>query len=499
MKITKRLALILLAAVILLPLMLTSCDGDTPDESKAGGASSASESEEFTQATGLEPKNWGGETVKFIAAYADNGYYNREIASNQVEAEKYSGEHVFDAVVQREREMEDKFGIKIEVHFAPEGKTPSDVIRDQIQGGSNEYQILADALLNIAKMGVDSQLYSVDKLGIDTTKDFWDQTAIKDLSVANKVFYLTGDAVVSDDQSTWCCFFNKDLIVTNDLENPYDLVKNNQWTIDKIAEMGKVYSAYNSSVEGLSWENGHYGLVAQTYDGITSMCGMNEKMITKDADDLPMLNLKQSIDMPNKFSKVYDLLKDEQNSIMAEFIQGNDDKYAAANSIFFDGRALFQYQKVEHVLSLAQQKVNFGIVPMPKYTSEQENYNTTCTVYWSLFLGVPRSVPESDLELVSYTLQLMGYLGQKYLTPAYYDTTIKTQKAPDPESEEMLDLIFSHRVYDLATVYNYTHAIGLYTAVLCSSSNTFASTVDTYYDQIQSMIDETVETVTELE
>lgn len=488
-----------MALVIVLPLALSACTEDTPSESSAATEVSMSEADAFKQATGLELKKWDNETVKFLSFYSDKGYFNREIASTQVEADKYSGEHVFDAVVERERAIQDKFGIKIEVHFAPEGQTPADVITTQLQSGDNEYQILADSLLRTAKLGVDNKLYSVDKLGIDITKSFWDQTAIRDLSVAGKLFYLTGDAVVSDDQSTWCCFFNKDIIEEYSLESPYDLVAKNEWTIDKVAEMGKVYSSYNSSLETLNWETGHYGLVTQTYDGITSMCGMNEKMITKDSDDLPIVNLRQSVDMVNKFEKVYDLLKDPYNSIIAEFINDAPDgnKYDTANQIFFDDRALFQYQKVEYVLSLAQQRVNFGIVPMPKYTSTQENYNTTCTVYWSLFLSVP-AVPNADLELLGYTLQLMAYYGQQYLTPAYYETTIKSQKAPDPESEEMLDLIFANRVYDLATVYNNTYALGLYTSVLCTNSNTFVSTIDSNFDAIQGLMDETVEQVKKL-
>jgi len=495
MKNSKKFLIIALALILVVPMVLSSCNNATgTDTSVADTSSTESEDDTFFEETGLERKNWGGKTVKFLGLGGDTGYYNREIAPTQVDADEYSGEALYEAVCERARQIEENFGITVEYYYCNTDTTPAAQIALESKGGTSDYDIVADTLLRInTNAGLTNNLYDVSDLGIDLTKDFWDQTAISDLSIAGHLFCLTGDIVVSDDQSTWCCFFNKTLISEYGLENPYQLVTDKAWTIDKLYAMAKVYSEQNVNASDVTWENGHYGLVSQTYDGITSMAGFNERMIEKDANDYPIINFT-SASLNTKFDTVYNVLNDKYTTILAERIDNwQNNPYEKANRIFFENRALFQYQKVQYVLDLASNNVNFGIVPMPKYDENQEYYNTTCTVYWSLFVGVPKNVDASRLELIGYTLQLMGYYGKKIVTPAYYETTIKSQKTQDQESEDMLDLIFSHRVYDIAASLNFASAIQVYTSVLGSGSNTLASYVDSVSGGIQASIDDTIE------
>ena len=48
----------------------------------------------------------------------------------------------------------------------------------------------------------------------------------------------------------------------------------------------------------------------------------------------------------------------------------------------------------------------------------------------------------------------MGALRQKYIKAAYYEKLLKGQSVFDAESSEMLDLIFSTKVYDLIAFYS---------------------------------------------
>ena len=49
----------------------------------------------------------------------------------------------------------------------------------------------------------------------------------------------------------------------------------------------------------------------------------------------------------------------------------------------------------------------------------------------------------------------MSAEGYYTLKEAYYDTVLKTKGARDEESAEMLDLIFSNRIYDIGYMYNW--------------------------------------------
>lgn len=265
---------------------------------------------------------------------------------------------------------------------------------------------------------------------------------------------------------------------------------NNEWTIDKVYEMAKKYGSQDSVAN--DWENGHFGLCAQTYDGLSSMAGFNERMIIKNSDDLLIFNMK-SESIVTKFQKVYDLLTDRTTTIVAEIVDSwKNDPYSKVNTVFFENRALFQYQLVQFVNELAQYKVNFGIVPMPKYDQSQDNYCSTAKVYFSRFASIPINIDSDQLELAAYTLQLLAYYGKQYLTPAYYDVTIKSQKTQDPESEEMLDLIFANRIYDIAAAYNFSDALYIYTNILINSSNSLVSSVARSESKINAAIEETV-------
>ena len=57
---------------------------------------------------------------------------------------------------------------------------------------------------------------------------------MEDLSIKGKLFTVAGDIGYNYKRSTSVLFFNKKLIETKQLENPYDLFNNNQWTLDKL-------------------------------------------------------------------------------------------------------------------------------------------------------------------------------------------------------------------------------------------------------------------------
>ena len=72
----------------------------------------------------------------------------------------------------------------------------------------------------------------------------------------------------------------------------------------------------------------------------------------------------------------------------------------------------------------------------------------------------------------------MAYVSQSILTPAYYEKTLVGSVIRDEESAEMLDIIFSTRVFDVGAYFK----VGSYTTTIPSLVNnnkigTFSSTV----------------------
>ena len=65
---------------------------------------------------------------------------------------------------------------------------------------------------------------------------------------------------------------------------------------------------------------------------------------------------------------------------------------------------------------------------MPKLDENQEEYATSCTVYWATFFSIPTSNVEK-LDATCYLLEAMAYYGQEMCTYEYYDKTLKLKGA----------------------------------------------------------------------
>ena len=71
--------------------------------------------------------------------------------------------------------------------------------------------------------------------------------------------------------------------------------------------------------------------------------------------------------------------------------------------------------------------------------------------YGTSYFCIPTTVADADMS--GAVLEALSYYGKEYITPAYYDTTLKGKYFRDEESSEMLDLIFASRFFDVGTYY----------------------------------------------
>lgn len=69
-------------------------------------------------------------------------------------------------------------------------------------------------------------------------------------------------------------------------------------------------------------------------------------------------------------------------------------------------------------------------------------------------------------------LEAMAYYNSEKVVDLYYETTLKLKRlnADDNKAEEMLDIIFSNRIIDLANIYNWEDCIQYYNQLLVNNS-----------------------------
>ena len=264
-------------------------------------------------------------------------------------------------------------------------------------------------------------------------------------------------------------------------------------------------STVDGGASGMTWTTDTediWGISAQLYDAYALTVATGHTM-TRLENGLPIITVGEESNV-KAYEKVHDILADTSVTALAETTGASSSSmYEDIVTIFANGNALFTPEKIGTVSNTAMKEANirYGILPMPKLDSTQEDYYSTVTVWWCSALAIPVSNVK-NFDATCYALEALAYYGQESLTPEYYDRTLKYKRFPDDEeASEMLDIIFRNRLYDIGAVLNFgtdwpQAMLYFYPEILRTGSNTHISTLDTYRDIWQDAIDEFIDTLT---
>lgn len=101
------------------------------------------------------------------------------------------------------------------------------------------------------------------------------------MRIADKLFITTGDITILDNECTMVMFFNKYMIKQYSLESPYDLVKANKWTLDKVDEMASVVTN-DTDGNGVLDHSDTWGLSIAGNAPISFYFGAGERIVDTD-------------------------------------------------------------------------------------------------------------------------------------------------------------------------------------------------------------------------
>ena len=300
-------------------------------------------------------------------------------------------------------------------------------------------------ICNAARNGLLADLKTIDYINLENS--WWDQVANKDLDIQGKMFYTTGDISIVDNVFTHCVFFNKDMIKAKNLSNPYDLVENNKWTLDTMTELIK--AGADTAGEGIAEDQKVYGLLTWNDSMLQILAAADERIASVDENGnltYTMYNNRTQT-LYNKFSEI---ALNTAYSANYQVLQasGWDE---LRKSIFDSNRALFYLNLLSTTTHHRDSEIDYGILPYPKLEETQENYGHLVSSYHTEFFCVPYF--HYDEELTGSVSEYMAAKGQETTRRGYYDDTLIGKQIRDDESEAMLDIIFSSRVFDVGTYY----------------------------------------------
>lgn len=435
----KKILSALLASVLALTVLVSCKD----KAEKNTGAESLSVSEETekenyseieTYVSSLaEGKDYSSRTFKIIGKDSENFPVSEEITGNLSS----------DSVYERQRALEEKFGIEVSNIIVDNGDTTKDMVIQEVFAGGNSYDLVIGAGSTVGQYLYQSGvLYSTDDLEvIDISREWWSRNLSSDLSIKGKLYFLTGPAVTEFYSEAAAVLFNKKLASDFSVPDMYGAVKDGSWTLDRFTEIA-------SAVPENDTGSGKYRFVTRSGDGLRFLAGAGLSFTSYDEDQIPTIPDSLPMEMSDLCDRLGTFLSDHSQTAYVKF--GNESFEDAFGSkdwvdFFKEDNSLFYLYKMSEVYKLRESDVEFGILPYPKKDSSQKEYVTLCEGEGMLF--IPMS--SEDLEFTGTITEAAAALSEEYVRPAFYEKILKGRSVYDYESRDMIDLIFKNAKYDL--------------------------------------------------
>ena len=340
--------------------------------------------------------------------------------------------------------------------------------------GTTDYDLTLTSGYDVAVLAYNGYLYDMASVpGIDLTKSWWDKNATDSLTVKGVTFFTTGEITVSDNYATFVLMFNKQLARDYEMEDPYAMVHDGTWTFENFGKLCKLVTE-DLNQDGAMDTRDRFGLLVwdDSIVGVVSAAG--ERCCTINADGeikLTFYNDRTLSALEQYAAIAYDkqyALTYQRHLKTAEVLK----------TMWPNDQALFLTSYMSSIQSCRSMESDFGILPYPKLTEEQDNYYSCVAPYNSRFICVP--LVQKNVDRTGVITEALAYYGKEIVTPAYYDVNLIGQSTRDEESAEMLDIIFGNRVYDIG----YYYQIGPYNKqlilMLRDYQTNFTSMYDTY-------------------
>jgi len=383
--------------------------------------------------------------VRYFASENHTAYVARDIF-----AETATGEPINDAVYARNRYVEEKYNCNITQVLAEDHQSR---LTRSVRAGTDDYDLYYTTLNEFSGSITRGEFINLNEMPyIDLEKPWWDQNAKNSLSISGKLYFTTCDLILLHNDSSSALLFNKALITSYGLEDPYELVASGNWTVDQLINMSKDIS-HDVNGDGIMDENDMYGFVCYRDASVSIMHSAGGRIAEKDADDLPFLTLNTE-NAINALEKAFDLMYAPSSFNLHKELESRDPLYyATAERMFMENRALFYWILLHDVEKFRNMDADFGILPVPKLNASQASYGSTVNQYHGQAIAIPVTIENKERNGI--ILEALTAASKYTLIPEYYERTLQRKISRDNESEGMLDIIFSSHVYDPGYVYNF--------------------------------------------
>ncbi len=365
-------------------------------------------------------------------------------------AEEINGEPLNDAIYKRNKAIEEKYGITLNViaegSWANYNAETLPRIQASIQANTGAYDLIAGYSSPFSNMITTGMLYDLNTVEhIDFDKPWWWRSFTDATEIHGSNYFGLGALSLSAIYSMTCVYFNPAIMEeTNTGVDPYQLVLDGKWTWDKMSELGvnavKELDGDNQMGQGDRW-----GVLFGNNSNDTHMyvVSSGEMLSRRDLDGKPEVSIN-SDRMTSVIDRVIALFYNTDGVLF----DGNVD----VKKMFIDGQGLFLNGWMYHAqTSIAAAMEAYGVLPAPKMEETQADYHTWIQSGMHIY-SIPVDV--RDVERAAILTEALAAETYATLLPSYYEVILKARYFADEASSQMLDIIYDNVSFDFVRIFD---------------------------------------------
>ncbi len=487
-------------SMLLILMMLIGCGcGEQTNSDDTSVETTAAETETEIDYPDNLPADldYNGEKVSFI--------YREEVA-DEFYIEYLDGEVVHDNILSSMNSVEERLGVDIVVilrpgHLVGAREEFMNHVNNSIIAGDQTYDWV-DLMIGNAPLQARNGNYMnlLDNPMLDLDQPWYIAGLADTCTVANQLFFISGDASLGYLKSAFCMYFNKVIAENYGIENLYQAVEEGKWTLDKLMEVSKAAS------QDLN-HDGSYDLKDQlgfvNHDGQHNngyMYAIGATAYTKQSDGSWLFTFGSDRDY-RAAAKLGMLRNNTEGAFFAAGTSATVDglnEYSLVSSKFCNDEIFIITAEMDDGISqFRAMESEYGVLPYPKLDEEQEHYATTSRTTQNSF-SMP--VTCANPSMAGAVMEALSASNYQMVLPAYFEVALKTKLAADSESAMIFDIIHDSMILDFGYVFN--NAIGGFSADLAfrmiDNSDKIASTIASHAKRADKLYQSYVEDIEKL-
>ena len=399
----------------------------------------------------LPDLDYDGETVTML-------YWSDNLHKDEFEIVEPSDDMVKNASYTRNRTVEARLNIKFD-YVSTKGNTNNtsqfvQFLQNDIKSGNCEYDIFGCYGLTTASCATSNlcmDLKDYDYINFD--KPWWPDSLEEEATIRGKLFFASGDIATSYLYEMYMIFYNSDMITDYRFDtDPLKLAIDGTWTWEKFYEYCAAVGAHDNDGNGQVNGSDKYGFIAEIGTLCPIFFSADLKMFSH--DKYGGIRVDESCFSDKADGFVRDINDFIHNSGSAFFYRATDNKvktfFANNNTLFMINRAA-----VAKTDLATKEGLNYGILPMPKYDDEQDQYVSTLANGFSLYgmsIGVDKEVGRADM--CSAVLECLASESYRQISPVLFETVMKLRYSPNAQSSQVYDIVRETVQFDLSRIFH---------------------------------------------